>query len=98
MIGQWAVSLASFFVRNKNAPRATGTKKQGFGVTAADVSQTYHLLHQINMACKLSQKNTILFLIIFDRLTEEWFREKNFFFFLQQLVLPTFTEWVSILV
>ena len=52
VIGQWAVSLASFFVRNKNAPRATGTKKQGFGVTAADVSQTYHLLHQINMACK----------------------------------------------
>lgn len=52
VIGQWAVALASLFVRNKNTKAVSGGKKQGFGVTFADVSQTYHLLHQINMACE----------------------------------------------
>ena len=53
VIGQWAVTLASLFVRNKNLQNTSeGSKKKGFGVTFADVSQTYHLLHQINMACK----------------------------------------------
>ena len=61
VIGQWAVTLASLFVRNKNPQNATsGSEKKGFGVTFADVSQTYHLLHQINMACKLCQLSVMI--------------------------------------
>lgn len=32
-------------------------KKPVFGVTFDDVSETYHLLHQINLACKM--RNTL---------------------------------------
>ena len=49
MIGQWAVALASFFVK-KPQQAEVGSKKERFGVTAADISEAYHFLHQVNMA------------------------------------------------
>ena len=39
------------FVRQKGCG-LDGQKKAGLGVTFADVSQTYHLIHQIHMACE----------------------------------------------
>ena len=54
LIGRGAVMLASMFVRNKTEKDSTLTspKKPVFGVTFDNVSETYHLLHQINLACK----------------------------------------------
>jgi len=49
VIGRFAVSLASVFVRYRQGEWRPG-KKTGFGVTFTHVSDTYHLLHQINMA------------------------------------------------
>ena len=49
VIGRFAVSLASVFVRCRQGEWRPG-KKTGFGVTFTHVSDTYHLLHQINMA------------------------------------------------
>ena len=49
VIGQFAVSLVSVFVRYRQGEWRPG-KKTGFGVTFTHVSDTYHLLHQINMA------------------------------------------------
>ena len=49
VIGRFAVSLASVFVRYCQGEWRPG-KKTGFGVTFTHVSDTYHLLHQINMA------------------------------------------------
>ncbi len=42
MLGQWAVSLARLFL--------CGERKQG--VTTLTLAHTYHLMHQINTACK----------------------------------------------
>ena len=53
VIGRFAVSLASVFVRYRQGEWRPG-KKTGFGVTFTHVSDTYHLLHQINMASELS--------------------------------------------
>ena len=53
VIGQFAVSLASVFVRYRQGEWRPG-KKTGFGVTFTHVSDTYHLLHQINMASEWS--------------------------------------------
>ena len=50
VIGRFAVSLASVFVRCRQGEWRPGKKKTGFGVTFTHVSDTYHLLHQINMA------------------------------------------------
>lgn len=54
LIGRCAVYLASLFIRRKAEKDGTfdSPKKPVFGVTFDDVSETYHLLHQINMACK----------------------------------------------
>ena len=54
LIGRGAVYLASMFIRRKAEKDGTfdSPKKPVFGVTFDDVSETYHLLHQINMACK----------------------------------------------
>ena len=49
MFGQWAVSLASVFVCGGGS---SGSKKHEFRVSFADISKTYHLLHQLSMACK----------------------------------------------
>ena len=49
VFGQWAVSLASVFVCGGGS---SGNKKQEFRVSFADISKTYHLLHQLSMACK----------------------------------------------
>ncbi|KAL5459850.1 hypothetical protein EMCRGX_G033233 [Ephydatia muelleri] len=49
MIGQWAVALASFFVK-KPQQAEVSSKKERFGVTAADIAEAYHFLHQVNMA------------------------------------------------
>ena len=49
VIGRFAVSLASVFVRCRQGEWRPG-KKTGFGVTFTHVSDTYHLLHQINIA------------------------------------------------
>ena len=49
VIGLFAVSLVSVFVRCRQGEWRPG-KKTGFGVTFTHVSDTYHLLHQINMA------------------------------------------------
>ena len=49
VIGRFAVSLASVFVRCRQGEWRPG-KKTGFGVTFTHVSDTYHLLHQIDMA------------------------------------------------
>ena len=51
MIGQWAVALASFFVK-KPQQAEVSSKKERFGVTAADIAEAYHFLHQVNMACE----------------------------------------------
>ncbi len=49
VVGRLAVAFVSVFVRPR-AARVCGGKKEGFGVTCADISETYHLLQQINMA------------------------------------------------
>jgi len=50
IIGRFAVSLASMFVRNGTGSFWGSRKKVGFEVSFHHVSNTYHLLHQINMA------------------------------------------------
>ena len=54
VIGRGAVYLASMFTRRRKdkAGEFESPKKLVFGVTFDDVAETYHLLHQINMACK----------------------------------------------
>ena len=54
VIGRYALYLASMFVRNKTEKNRPfdQSKKPVIGVTFDDVSQTYHLLHQINLSCK----------------------------------------------
>ncbi|KAL5479564.1 hypothetical protein EMCRGX_G023100 [Ephydatia muelleri] len=49
MIGQWAVALASYLVK-KPQQTEVGSKKERFGDTAADIAETYHFLHKVNMA------------------------------------------------
>ena len=51
MIGQWAVALASYLVK-KPQQTEVGSKKKRFGDTAADIAETYHFLHKVNMACE----------------------------------------------
>jgi len=54
IIGRFAVSLASMFVRNGTGGFWGSRKKVGFEVSFHHVSNTYHLLHQINMASESS--------------------------------------------
>ncbi len=56
MVGRLAVALVSVFVRPRTA-REVGGKKENFDVTCAHISETYHLLQQINMTSELSILN-----------------------------------------
>lgn len=60
IIGRFAVSLASMFVRNGTGSFWGSRKKVGFEVSFHHVSNTYHLLHQINMASESNLVYTVV--------------------------------------
>ena len=52
-IGRYAVHLASMFVRAEAGGHPLHPKKSTIiGVSFCDISETYHLLHQIILSCK----------------------------------------------
>ncbi len=51
MVGQWAVYLASLFLCGGSSPTGRSNKKAA-AVTVSNISDTYHLLHQISSACE----------------------------------------------